>query len=98
MTVRKLRSTPDRFGGGAGSLIGVKVPAGPVKTPTCRPCRSSRTAARRPVRVSLQRGRQVLPAPIHLQQLLVAGCGSSEIVEGSLCRVSVEGGVLVVDR
>src|SRR3954452_12941955 len=30
----------------------------------------------RPVRVPLQRGRQVLPAPIHLQQLLVAGCGS----------------------
>ena len=25
-------------------------------------------------------------------------CGSPEIVEGSLCRCSVEGGVLVVDR
>jgi hypothetical protein len=25
-------------------------------------------------------------------------CGSPEIVEGSLCRFSVEGGVLVVDR
>jgi hypothetical protein len=40
-----------------------------------------------------------LPGLAHIgAPALVAICGSPEIVEGSLCRVSGEGGVLVVDR